>query len=151
LVLPLGETGFKLTMSRYYTPSDANIDKVGIAPDLEVKEPELTPEQEASLSELIDRDIFASFAREKPNAGKAEVELFVRGLRAAGSPLTERVLTKMVRNQLQRTSIVPAYDLDFDIQLKAAMEILAGGQYKSLLSSTLSVRDLQAAALEIRP
>jgi carboxyl-terminal processing protease len=151
LVLPLGETGFKLTMSRYYTPSDANIDKIGIAPDLEVKEPELTPEQEASLSELIDRDVFATFAREKPNASNAEIELFVRGLRAAGSPLTERVLIKMVRNQLQRTSIAPAYDLDFDIQLKAAMEILSGGQYKSLLSSTLSVRDLQAAALDVRP
>jgi carboxyl-terminal processing protease len=47
----------------------------------------------------------------------------------------------MVRNQLQRTSIAPAYDLDFDIQLKAALEILAGGQFKSLMSSTLSVRD----------
>ena len=33
-IFPLGETGFKLTMSRYYTPSDANIDKVGISPDL---------------------------------------------------------------------------------------------------------------------
>jgi carboxyl-terminal processing protease len=91
---PLGQTGFKLTMSRYFTPSDVNIDKVGIAPDLEVKEPELTPEQEASLSELIDREVFANFAKEKPNASKTEVELFVRGLRATGSPLTERVLSK---------------------------------------------------------
>jgi carboxyl-terminal processing protease len=151
LVLPLGETGFKLTMSRYFTPSDVNIDKIGIAPDLEVKEPELTPEQEASLSQLIERDVFASFAKEKPNASKAEIELFVRGLRASGSPLTERVLTKMVRNQLQRTSIAPAYDLDFDIQLKAAIEVLAGGQFKSLMSSALSIRDLQAPALEFRP
>ena len=67
-VLPLGETGFKLTMSRYYTPSDANIDKVGIAPDLEVKEPELSPEEEESLSGLIERDVFAAFAAANPNA-----------------------------------------------------------------------------------
>jgi carboxyl-terminal processing protease len=151
LVLPLGQTGFKLTMSRYFTPSDVNIDKIGIAPDLEIKEPELTPEEEAALSDLIDREVFANFAKEKPNASKTEVELFVRGLRATGSPLTERVLSKMIRNQLQRTSIAPAYDLDFDIQLKAAMEVLASGQFKSLMSSTLSVRDYRGPSPEARP
>ena len=57
----------------------------------------------------------------------------------------------MVQNQLQRTSIAPAYDLDFDIQLKAAMEVLAGGQFKSLMSSALSVRDLQAATANSKP
>ena len=37
-VIPLSNIdGFKITMARYYTPSDTNIDKIGIPPDMEVK------------------------------------------------------------------------------------------------------------------
>lgn len=142
-VLPLGDTGFKLTMSRYYTPSDANIDKVGIAPDLEIREPELTPEEEASLSSLIERDVFAAFAAANPNASPQQIERYVGGLREAGSPVTERVLKKLIRNQLERTSISPIYDLDYDLQLNAALKTLADGSFPSLVSEALSVKDLQ--------
>ncbi|TFG85034.1 MAG: S41 family peptidase [Spirochaetales bacterium] len=144
-ILPIGQTGFKLTMSRYYTPSDANIDKVGIAPDLEIKEPELTPEEETSLSELIQRNVFSEFAKANPNAGAAQIDMFVRGIKSVGSPVSERVLKKMVRNQLQRTTIAPEFDLDFDLQLKAALEVLAGGQFTALVANASSVYDLQAA------
>ncbi len=145
-ILPIGDTGFKLTMSRYYTPSDANIDKTGIAPDLEIAEPALTEAEEASLSDLIARDVFANFAAANPGATAAQIELFVRGLRSAGSPVSERVLKKLLRNQLERTSIAPEYDLEYDLQLKAAMEVLSGGQYTTLVAQARSVRDLQAAA-----
>ena len=143
-VLPLGETGFKLTMSRYYTPSDANIDKVGIAPDLEVKEPELTPEEEESLSGLIERDVFAAFAAANPNASPQQVDQYVKGLRAAGSPVSERVLRKLVRNQLERTSISPVYDLEYDLQLNAALDALDDEDFWSLISDAYSVMELQA-------
>lgn len=143
-VLSLGETGFKLTMSRYYTPSDANIDKVGVAPDLEVKEPELNAAEEASLNELMSRDVFAKFARDNTDATPEQVAQFVKGLRAAGSPLSERLLRRLVRNQLNRTRIAPEFDLDYDLQLKAALDVLAGGQFKSLMANSLSVLDLQA-------
>lgn len=143
-VLELGSTGFKLTMSRYYTPSDANIDKVGIAPDLEVREPELTPEEEASLTELLEKDTFATFAKTNPSATPTQIDAFVQGLRRSGSPVSERVLKKLVRNQLERTSIAPPFDLDYDLQLKAAMDVLASGQYLTLLASALSVHDVQS-------
>ncbi|GAB1431407.1 S41 family peptidase [Spirochaetota bacterium] len=144
-VLPLGETGFKLTMSRYYTPSDANIDKTGIAPDLEIKEPELSPEEEASLSGLIEKDVFASFAVSNPNASSAQIQRFVDGLKQAGSPVSERILKKLVRNQLEKTSIAPIYDLEYDIQLNAAIKILAEPNFSSLLSEALTVKDIQLA------
>ncbi len=145
-VLPLGETGFKLTMSRYYTPSDANIDKVGIAPDLEVKEPALTPEEEASLSSLIERDVFAAFAAANPNASPQQIKQYVSGLRAAGSPVSERVLEKLLRNQLERTSIGPIYDLEYDLQLNAVLKALSDANFSSLISEARSVKELQIAA-----
>jgi len=150
-VLPLGETGFKLTMSRYYTPSDANIDKVGIAPDLEVKEPVLSAEEEASLSSLIERDVFAAFATANPNASPQQIKQYVSGLRSAGSPVSERVLEKLVRNQLEKTSISPVYDLEYDLQLNAAIKALKDERFQTLISEALSVKDLQSAAASSTP
>ncbi len=147
-VLPIGETGFKLTMSRYYTPSDANIDKVGIAPDLEIKDPELTKEEEASLSLLIEKNVFAAFAASNPGASVEIVDVFIEGLRRGGSPLSVRVLKKMIRNQLYRTSIAPEYDLDYDLQLKAAMEVIRAGQFATLVSQAPSVKELQDRAVK---
>ena len=43
----------KLTIARYYSPSGANINKQGILPDLEVKRPSFTPDEEKSVLELL--------------------------------------------------------------------------------------------------
>lgn len=145
-ILPIGETGFKLTMSRYYTPSDANIDKTGILPDMAVLEPVLSPAEEASLSDLISREVFAKFAEQYPQASKAQIDLFVRGIKSAGSPVSERVLSKLVRNQLERTAIAPEFDLAYDLQLKAAMDVLASGQYSTLVGAAKTVLQLQTEA-----
>ncbi|MBU0935515.1 MAG: S41 family peptidase [Spirochaetes bacterium] len=143
-VLPLGETGFKLTMSRYYTPSDANIDKLGIAPDLEVLEPVLSPEEEASLNELLEQNTFRTFAAQNPEADEAAVNRFAASLQAKGSPVSTRVLKRLIHNELNRTRIVAEFDLDYDLQLQAALEVLQTGSFPSLVSQVLSVKELQA-------
>ncbi|HSV56153.1 MAG TPA: S41 family peptidase, partial [Magnetospirillaceae bacterium] len=145
-VFPLGETGFKLTMSRYFTPSDADIDKVGIAPDLEIREPELADEESAELSRILEQRLIANFAREKPNATEEERRAFVRGLLGSGVRLPERLLNRLVRDEVQRTSIAPAFDLDYDIQLQEAVRILDGGRLPELLSISRAMRESQRPA-----
>ncbi len=150
-IFPLGETGFKLTMSRYYTPSDANIDKVGIAPDLVVKEPELTDEETEELSRLLEERTFTNFAKEHPDATEAAKKEFVRKLRESGVKLSERLLDRLLRNEFQRTSIAPAYDLEYDIQLQEAVRILNEGSYRELLSRSKTVREAQSLAAASPP
>lgn len=145
-IFPLGETGFKLTMSRYYTPSDANIDKIGILPDLEVKEPDLTEEEAAELSRLLEQRVFSVFAKENPSATEAERRAFVRKLRDSGAKLSERLLERLVRNELQRTTIAPAYDLEYDIQLQEAVKLIDQGRIRELLSGSRTVRESQELA-----
>jgi carboxyl-terminal processing protease len=142
-IFPLGETGFKLTMSRYYTPSDANIDKIGIAPDLEVKEPDFTDGETKDLTRLLEERAFANFAKEHPNASEAEQRAFVRKLKDSGVGLSDRVLERLVRNELQRTTIAPVFDLEYDIQLQEAVRLLDKGQIRELLSLTHTVRETQ--------
>lgn len=142
-IFPLGETGFKLTMSRYFTPSDANIDKVGILPDLEVKEPELSEPEAEELSRLFEERVFANFAKENPDATEAERKAFVRKLRDSGVQLSDRLLERLVRNELQRTTIAPAYDLEYDIQLQEAVHLIDQGRIQELLSASRTVRESQ--------
>ncbi len=143
VIAPVGKTGFKLTMSRYYTPSDANIDKLGIIPDLIVKEPELTEQEEKDLTRLIEQNAFGNFAEKNPDASDKEINAFVQGLKSSGITVSERILRKMVRNELDRTKMSPVFDLEYDLQLQEALKVLKSGQYSMLVNQTLSVLELQ--------
>jgi carboxyl-terminal processing protease len=124
----IGEAGFRLTMSRYYTPSGASIDKVGIVPDTEIKEPELTEKEEASFTRLIEGDYIARFVEENPNPGEAGIAAFIETLGSEEIDLSPRIIRRLVRNEQNRTNNnPPLYDLEFDIVLRQAVDSLRAG------------------------
>ena len=47
-----GTDGFKLTTAKYYTPSGVSIHGIGIQPDIEVKEPELSDDEKKHFARL---------------------------------------------------------------------------------------------------
>ena len=48
-------------------------------------------------------------------------------------PLEERLLRRLLRIQVQRLQPTPLYDLDYDIQLNTAIDIIQNGQWSSLM------------------
>lgn len=121
----VGDAGFRLTMSRYYTPLGKNIDKVGIKPDVEVPEPELTEAQEASLKKLIEDNLIKDFVAANPSPADPAVSAFIRQLAAQGIQLDERYVRRLIRNEINRTNNdPPVYDLDYDLVLQRAVERL---------------------------
>jgi carboxyl-terminal processing protease len=143
-VYPLDRTGtgFKLTTARYYTPSDVNIDKVGIPPDREVLFPEFTAEESENLSQLIKARAIPLFVEEHPNAGKAETEAFSQQLQAEYA-LQALLVDRLIRDEQNRTVISPVYDLDYDIQLQEAVKVLREENFPRLIQSTKTLRVLQ--------
>jgi carboxyl-terminal processing protease len=137
--------GFKITTARYYTPSDVNIDRIGIPPDREVKFPEYTEEDAIKMDELINSNIIAEFAAENPQAGTAQVETFAVRLEREYH-LDLPLLRRLIRNELNRTSIAPVYDLEYDVQLQEAINILRSGNYPTLMQNTKTLRTLQEEA-----
>jgi len=120
---------FKLTMSRYLTPAGIVIDKKGVEPDRVVAEPALSPEEEKSLSEVLNATWIADFVKGTPRPTPAQVNLFIAGLRTKGIVLNERYLRRLVRNEVEKSNnSPPVYDLDFDLQLEAAVEALSRGE-----------------------
>jgi carboxyl-terminal processing protease len=149
-VYPLDSVGFKITTARYYTPSDVNIDKIGIPPDREVTFPEFTEADAEKLNELIKANTITTFVTGNPQAGAAQIDAFARTL-ARDYRLDIALLRRLIRNEQNRTSIAPVYDLEYDVQLQEAVQILRNGSYGMLMQSTKTLKTLQEEALEELP
>ena len=144
-VYPLESTGFKLTTARYYTPSDVNIDKIGIPPDREVQFPEYTEADAEKLNELINANKIPEFAAQNQQANADQVEAFAVSLEKEYN-LNLSLLKRLIRNELNRTSIAPVYDLEYDVQLQEALNILRNGSYPILMQNTKTLKALQEEA-----
>jgi carboxyl-terminal processing protease len=149
-VYPLEKSGFKITTARYYTPSDVNIDKIGIPPDREVKFPEYTDADAEKLASLIKDNRIPEFIAAKPQAASADIDAFAQIL-AGEYQLDAPLLRRLIRNEQNRTTIAPVYDLEYDIQLQEAVNILRGGTYGALMQTTKTLRVLQEEAAEDLP
>ncbi|HOJ99161.1 MAG TPA: S41 family peptidase [Termitinemataceae bacterium] len=144
-VFPIDTAGFKLTTARYYTPSDINIDKKGIPPDMEVKEPELTEVQLESLNKLYQDNRIPNFVKNEGNASPQRIEEFARQV-ATTYNLDFQLVRRLIHNEQMRTKIAPVYDLEFDIQLQAAVRVLKEKNVPELIKQSKTLKQLQEEA-----
>jgi carboxyl-terminal processing protease len=127
----LGDKGFRLTMSKYYTPGNVYIDKVGIEPDIELGEPELSAEEEADFIELTEGEFIQSFLDENSDPNSAQIKDFIETLQEEdGIELSERLLRRLIRREYERrTNTSSVYDLEYDIVLQRALEVIGDPAY----------------------
>lgn len=136
--------GFKLTIGRYYTPSGENVDKVGIRPDLEVQFPEITPEEEEAWKQLEEADCIIPYVADHPQMSEQQISDYADSL-AEKYKVEKRVLRKLIRNEVNKNSPSELYDLDFDIQLNAALNVIRTTKdFKALLAETKTVKEQKA-------
>ncbi|AEJ18407.1 S41 family peptidase [Gracilinema caldarium] len=141
-VYPIDGSGFKLTMARYYTPSDVNIDKKGIPPDREIKIPDLTEKEAEALNKLINDNKIPAFVKAEPSANQERIDSFAKQLSTAYG-LEVTLLKRLIRDERNRTSIAPVYDLEYDIQLQEAVKVLRQENVAELLKSAKTLKQLQ--------
>jgi carboxyl-terminal processing protease len=144
-VYPLDRSGFKITTARYYTPSDVNIDKVGIPPDREILFPDFTDDDAGELNRLINDNKIRDFVAANPNASAAAVETMAKKLNA-DYRLDLVLLRRLIRNEQNRTSIAPVYDLEYDVQLQEAVKIIREENYGALMKTAKTLKVLQDEA-----
>jgi len=145
-VIPLNNNdGVKLTMARYYTPSDVNIDKIGIPPDREVKLDSFTEEEEKAYLALVNDDAIVKYVKENPKMTKDEIASFATEL-SKKYALSEKLLRRLVRLEVNRTKEPELYDLDYDDQLNAAIKLLEEEDFENLMKNTKTLKQLQDEA-----
>lgn len=136
------EDGMRLTMARYYTPSDTNIDKIGIAPDREVAFPPMTETDEKAYADLISADVINSYVDSHPNMTERDIASYAQTLSKTYA-LDQRLLRRLIRLRVSRLSGTALYDLDYDVQLNAALDILKKENFTTLMRSTKTLKELQ--------
>jgi carboxyl-terminal processing protease len=149
-VYPIENAGFKITTAHYYTPSDVNIDKLGIPPDRESKFPEYTEEDAEKLNELIRANKIPEFVTQNPQASTAQIDAFARTLEREYH-LDVPFIKRLIRNEQNRTTIAPVFDLEYDIQLQEAVNILRSGSFQELMQKTKTLKALQEETPEDWP
>ncbi len=140
----LNNDGFKITVARYYTPSDVNIDKTGIPPDREILYPEFTEEDDAAYLKLIEDDVITKYVENHPDMSEDAIASYALTLQKDYN-LEARFLRKMIRNEVYRTKTTLLYDLDYDIQLTAALDILKNEDVSKLIKNSKTLKQLQDA------
>ncbi len=125
----LGDGGYRLTTSRYYTPAGAltgvSIDHKGIEPDRTITEPDLTDAQQKALNDLLNGTFIKDFVKANPEPTDPQVAGFIASLHAKGISLDDRYLRRLIRVQENITNNnPPPYDMDFDVVLQAAVKAL---------------------------
>jgi carboxyl-terminal processing protease len=117
--------GFKLTVARYYTPSGATVDKVGVLPDVEVKEEEYSDTEKASYERIIKENLVGKFIEKNHNPREKDITAFIAQLKAKGIALREIALRRLILREVYRmVNDPPVYDLNTDIVLKRALDLL---------------------------
>jgi carboxyl-terminal processing protease len=147
-VYPLDKSGFKITTARYYTPSDVNIDKIGIPPDLEVLFPKYSNDELDALNKLLNSSRIKTFVAEHPRAAPGVADSLARQLQNEYK-LDFNLLRRLIRDEQNRTVIAPVYDLEYDVQLQEAVKIIREGMYYQLIKTTKTLRDLQDEVEEL--
>jgi len=143
-VIPLSDIdGIKLTMARYYTPSDTNIDKIGIPPDSEVINlKKFSAEEEKLYVDMINSNIITKTVEDNPGMTEADIAAAAAKI-AKDYPFEERLLRRLLRVQVQKTQPSVLYDMDWDLQLKEAISIVQSDEYKTLVKNTKTLKQLQ--------
>ncbi|GMO11821.1 MAG: S41 family peptidase [Treponemataceae bacterium] len=137
--------GIKLTIARYYTPSDTNIDKLGIPPDREIKYPAYTEENEKSFSKLFADGTITQYVAAHPSMTEDAIGAYAKEL-AKQYQLDERLLRRLIRLEAKKKESAMLYDLDYDIQLTEALKIIRTEDFTKIMKTTKTLKELETEA-----
>ena len=136
--------GFKITMAKYYTPSDTNIDKIGIPPDYEVLFAELDEEESETYIDLLLSGEVSEYVKNHKNMSEEEITRYAKTLREEYD-LDLYILEREIRLKVKPDML---YDLDFDVQLNEALEVLEESNFNAMVRSAKTLSELQELTVE---
>ena len=150
-VIPFAEPdgsldGIKLTVARYYSPTDCNIDKIGIPPDRQIKLLESTEEETKTFIKLSEDRTIEKYVENHPKMTESDIAKYAVELQKTYK-LDLRLLRRLVRLEISKITKPIVYDLDYDVQLTEAIKIINEENFISLVKSTKTLKELQEQAL----
>ena len=107
---------------------------------MEVLYPEFTDEQKNEWERLEKDGVVPSYVENHPDMSEKEISAYANQLKKTYK-LEESFLRKIIRNEAGRTKKALLYDLDYDIQLNAAIKVIKDGRFNELMKNTKTLKD----------
>ena len=90
--------------------------------------------------------MISKYVEDHGDMNEAAIASYAKTLHETYKNIDERTLRRLVRNQVNRLKTADLYDLDYDIQLNAALDILTKEDFQSLVKNTKTLKELQDAS-----
>lgn len=95
---------------------------------------------------MLKDDDIAAYVEKHEGMTEKDIAAYAKTLNKKYTHIDERTFRKLIRNQVNRTQPAMLYDLDYDIQLNAALDILAKESFSKLVKDTKTLKELQEEA-----
>lgn len=116
--------GIKLTIAKYYTPKGISIHKKGIQPDYKVFSNKVSAQDKKNIQKLYKSKILHSFSKPGTIYNDNTKREFKKKVMALHIKLPNRILFYLLKKKINSLKKRPLYDLEFDKQLKYAIQII---------------------------
>ncbi len=118
--------GLRYTAAYYYTPNGRMIHHKGIEPDIEIKFPKLQSDDIEHIKKIRKEKLIKKFVKKHKKYTEKNINLLMRELSSKGLYINKIYVIKLVKDEINKVmkNKRPVYDLDYDIQLKQAADIL---------------------------
>lgn len=116
--------GLALTIARYYTPSGVSIHGKGIEPDFAVSSDSIPEADRKSVNTIYREKLVDAFLKTHKGYTPENRREFMEFLKGRNLTITEQSANYILKGEVNRFSKQPLFDLEFDSQLKKAIEVV---------------------------
>ncbi len=116
--------GLRFTTAYYYTPAGTKIHKIGIDPDISIALPQPNQDEVKLIKRIFDEKLVENFVNKNKNPSDSDMDMLMNELKTKNIILDKILIKRLVRQELYKNRKEPLYDLDYDTQLKMALQII---------------------------
>lgn len=117
--------GLRYTTAFYYTPNGRKIHKKGIEPDIEVEQIKLSKRELKEIRKIEKKKYIKEFLKENPKYTEKDIDALIRKLQEDDIYLDRIIVKNIIKNEEYKKKKRPIYDLETDLQLKMAVQIVS--------------------------
>ncbi|MFW6138375.1 MAG: S41 family peptidase [Spirochaetota bacterium] len=119
-----GGAGIRITTALYHAPSGKSIEERGVMPDEVVHDIEITKEEMERIDKIKQQNLIENFVEKHESYTEEQFEKLLQNLKQKDLEIRPAIVKKLIRNEKEKYKMPSMVDLDYDVQLRHAVNML---------------------------